>query len=42
MKRPYRSNVLRFYVGLLSEAEIKSLPTTIRKVRTGAPPPSSS
>ncbi|MFG2052252.1 NACHT domain-containing protein [Micromonospora sp. NPDC048935] len=37
MKRPYWSNVLRFFVGLLSEAEIKSLPTTIREVRANAP-----
>jgi hypothetical protein len=37
MKRPYWSNVLRFFVGLLSEAEIKSMPTTVREVRAAAP-----
>lgn len=36
-KRPYWSNVLRFFVGLMSEAEIKSVPTTIREVRTEMP-----
>ncbi|GAA4442629.1 NACHT domain-containing protein [Phytohabitans houttuyneae] len=37
MKRPYWSNVLRFFVGLLSEAEIKGVPTITREVRVNAP-----
>ncbi|WP_349876143.1 hypothetical protein ABIH81_18550 [Micromonospora sp. HUAS YX12] len=37
IKRPYWSNVLRFFVGMWSEAELKGLPTIVREVRAETP-----
>ncbi|MEH1017809.1 hypothetical protein V6U90_32680 [Micromonospora sp. CPCC 206060] len=37
LKRPYWSNVLRFFVGLLSDGEVKSVPIVAREVRADSP-----
>jgi hypothetical protein len=37
IKRPYWSNVLRFFVGMWSEAELKGVPTICREIRAQAP-----
>lgn len=33
LKRPYWSNVMRFYAGMLSTGEVKGLPSTLRSLR---------